>query len=73
MTTSIDQIEHKYGMECFKMNGSTILMLCISRIMFSFLTREYADKKRYSLRIDRTGIRTRPLLQQEASIITFIE
>ena len=66
-------MEHKYGKECFKLIGSTILMLCTSRMMFSFVTYEYADKRRYLLTIDRTGIRTRPLLQQEASIIAFIE
>ena len=71
--TRIDQLEHKYGKECFKMIGSTILTLCISRTMFSFITREYADKKRYLLIIDWRGIRTRPLLEQGAAIITFIE
>ena len=70
MTTSIDQIEHKYGKASFNMNGNTILMLCISRTMFSFVTREYADEKRY-LRI--IGNQTRPLLEQGAAIIAFIE
>ena len=71
--TSIDQIDYEYGKACFKMNGGTILMLCISRTMFLFVTREYADKKRYLPIIDQSWIRTRPLLQQEASIIAFIE
>ena len=71
--TSTDQIKHECGMVCFKLNGSTILTLCISRTMFSFVTREYASKKRYLPLIDRRGIRTRPLLEQGAAIITFIE
>ena len=70
MTTSIDQIEHKYEKASFNMHGNTILTLCISRTMFSFVTREYADEKRYLRTI---GNQTRPLLEQGAAIIAFIE
>ena len=70
--TSIDQIEHKYGKACFKMNGNTILTLCISRTMFSFVTREYVDEKQYLRTIDRAGNQTHPLLEQGAAIIAFI-
>lgn len=70
---SNDEKEHKYGKAFFEMNGNTILMLCTSRIMFLFVTQDYIDKKRYLPIIDQTGIRTRPLLEQGASIIAFIE
>ena len=43
--TSNDQLEHKYGKAGFEMNGTSILMVCISRSMISFGTHGLIDKR----------------------------
>ena len=70
---SNDEKEHEHAKGFFEMNGNTILILCIGRILFLFFTHDYIDKKRYLPIIDQAGIRTRPLLEQEAAMIAFIE
>ena len=74
--TSTDQMVHRYGKVSFELNGNSILMVLISRTIFSFVTREYVNYPDSETvcepyvpfiinGIDRTGIRTRPLLPEE--------
>ena len=79
--TNTDQMVHRYGKVSFELNGNSILMVLISRTLFSFVTREYinyADSEGSVCEpyvpfiingIDRTGIRTRPLLPEETASI----
>ena len=76
--TSIDQMMHsnisKFGKANFELNGNTILLLLISRTLFSFVTREYIDYADSEISgLDKTGIQTRPLLPDKTVFIKYLK